>query len=274
MQLLRHRPAPPLDRFIECLWWSQRDEPQPDGEHMLPAGGAQLLFALHETPIACRSSGAAAGRTWTGSIVHGPQSSYYLAGPKPAGGVVGVSFRPGAAGALLGVPLAELTDRHVSLDAIWGARAVDLRQRLLSAAEPSARFRILEQALSARLHRPLLIHPAVARALAAQGADIARVAELQRASGYSPKHFIALFRGAVGLNPKLYYRIRRFAAAARSLAAGGALGDIAAAAGYADQAHLTRDFREFAGVTPTAYRPGGSDRPLHHRGAPLASRSR
>jgi AraC-like DNA-binding protein len=266
MQMHRYRPAPPLDRYIECFWWSYRDEPQADSEHMLPSGGAQLLFALHETPILCRTSTAAAASAWTGSIVHGPQSKYYVAGPKPKGGAVGVSLRPGAAGAVLGVPMADLLDRHVPLDALWGTRAAELRHRLMAAADPEAIFRILEQSLSARPHRPLLIHPAVAHALAARPADESpRVADVQRASGYSPRHFIALFRSAVGVKPKHYYRIRRFNSAVRSMAAGGSLGDIAAAAGYSDQAHLTREFREFAGVAPTEYRPGGVDRPLHHR---------
>jgi AraC-like DNA-binding protein len=126
--------------------------------------------------------------------------------------------------------------------------------------------------LSARVHRPLLIHPAVAHALASYSVDVAspaRVADIQRATGYSPRHFIALFRSAVGLNPKHYYRIRRFNSAARNMAAGGGQGlsDIAAGAGYCDQAHLTREFHEFAGVVPTKYRPSGIDRPLHHRTA-------
>jgi AraC-like DNA-binding protein len=265
MELIRYLPAPPLDRYIECFWWSHRGEPQDHSEHMLPSGGAQLLFALHETPIMCGPSASGNSVTWSGSIVHGSQSSYYVAGPKPKGSAVGVSFRPGAAGAVLGASMAELADRHVALEAIWGARAVDLHQRLMSVAEPKEIFRILEQSLSARIHRPLLIHPAVAHALASRPA-LARVADLHRASGYSPRHFIALFRSAVGLNPKHYYRIRRFNCAVRRMAAGDGqgLGDIAAAAGYSDQAHLTREFREFAGVTPAKYRPSGADRPLHH----------
>jgi AraC-like DNA-binding protein len=195
-----------------------------------------------------------------------------MAGPKPKGSSVGVSFRPGAAGAVLGVSMEELADRHVALDAIWGTRGVDLHHRLMSAAEPKDTFRLLEQGLSARIHRPLLIHPAVAHALASYHADVAspaRVASVQRASGYSPRHFIALFRSAVGLNPKHYYRIRRFNSAVRNMAAGDGQGlsAIAAAAGYCDQAHLTREFREFAGVAPTMYRPCGIDRPLHHRAA-------
>jgi AraC-like DNA-binding protein len=269
MQMQRYRPAPPLDRYIGCFWWSHRDAPQEDSEHMLPSGGAQLLFALHETPILCGPAGSSSA--WSGSVVHGPQSTYYVAGPKPNGGTVGVSFRPGAAGAVLGVSMAELLDRHVTLDAIWGKRGEELRHRLVSAADPQVMFRILEQTLSARIHRPLLIHPAVAHALASRSADEAprRIAEVQRASGYSPRHFIALFRSAVGLNPKQYYRIQRFNFAVRSMATGGGqcLGDIAAAGGYSDQAHLTREFREFAGVAPTQYRPGGVDRPLHHRAA-------
>jgi AraC-like DNA-binding protein len=269
MQMSRYRPAPPLDRYIECFWCSHREEPQDDSEHMLPSGGAQLLFALHETPILYRPCSAENSSAWSGSIVHGPQSTYYVAGPKPRGGIVGVSFLPGAAGALLGASMVELADRHVALEAIWGSRGVDLHQRLKSAADPKAMFRILEQSLSARIHRPLLIHPAVAHALSARPAvgSPAQVAELQQASGYSPRHFISLFRSAVGLNPKHYYRIRRFNSTVRSMAARGrqGLADIAAAAGYADQAHLTREFREFAGVAPTQYRPSGIDRPLHHR---------
>ncbi len=58
MQMCRYRPAPPLDRYIECFWWSHRDGPQDHSEHMLPSGGAQLLFALHEMPILYRPSGA------------------------------------------------------------------------------------------------------------------------------------------------------------------------------------------------------------------------
>jgi AraC-like DNA-binding protein len=277
MQLIRYRPGPPLDRYIECFWWSHRDEPQHHTEYMLPSGGTQLLFAMHETPILCGTPGSGSSIAWSGSIVHGPQSSYYVAGPKPKGGCAGVSFRPGAGGAVLGVSMAELADRHVPLDAIWGTRGIDLYDRVASATEPKEVFRILDQALSERIHRPLLIHPAIAHALAsrdAAGPSPARVAEVQRASGFSSRHFIALFRSAVGLNPKRYYRIRRFNCAVRSMAAGGGhgLGDIAAAAGYSDQAHLSREVREFAGVSPTQYRPSGADRPLHTRAPSEPSR--
>jgi AraC-like DNA-binding protein len=269
MRLIRHLPAPPLKRYIECFWWSHREQSQAHSEHMLPSGSAQLVFPLHERPMRWQPSTGGSPTVWSGAIVHGPQSSFYVTGPKPKGGAAGVSFRPGAAGALLGVSMEELSDRHVNLDAIWSARGVDLHHRLMSVGTPEEIFRILEQCLSTRIHRPLLIHPAVARALASSSAVSApaSVAELQRASGYSPRHFIALFRSAVGLKPKQYYRIRRFNGAVRRIAARDRHGlcDIAAEAGYSDQAHLTREFRELAGTPPTQYRPSDVDRPLHHR---------
>jgi AraC-like DNA-binding protein len=165
---------------------------------------------------------------------------------------------------VIGVSMADLLDRHAPLDALWGPRSADLRHRLMSAADLQAMFRILEQSLRERIHRPLLLHPAVAHALSAVDGMPARVADVQRASGYSPRHFISIFRSAVGLNPKLYYRIRRFNSAVRSVAAGGCLSDIAMEAGYSDQAHMAREFRAFAGVAPTEYRPSAIDRPLHH----------
>jgi AraC-like DNA-binding protein len=269
MTLIRYRPHAPLDRYVECFWWSQRDQAEGFGEHMLPSGSVQMIFALHDAPILCMpSSSSLDSLSWLGGIVHGPQWTYYRSGPKPTGLTVGVSFRPGAAGYILGLPVAELTDRHVTVDALWGARAGEVREKLLAAQGPSAAFRVMEAELSVRLRRPLLMHPAIAQALACSGGrGSSRVAEIQRQTGYSPRHFIALFRAAVGLTPKHYYRVKRFTAALQGLAGGnaGGLADLAASAGYSDQAHLTREFREFSGVTPSQYRPRDSTSILHHR---------
>jgi AraC-like DNA-binding protein len=269
MPFLRYHPAPPLDSLVECFWWSERRLPQAGSEHMLPSGTAQLIFALNDTPLSY-SAIAPSGEcsSWRRGIVHGPHAGYYVSGPKPSGAVVGVAFRPGAAGAVLGLPTAELANRHVLIEEIWGARARLLHERLCSIGRPPALFQALEQELTAGLRRPLLIHPAVAHSLVRRAPEWSRtrVAQVQRETGYSPRHFIALFRASVGLAPGQFYRIERFGSVLRSLAQAGPerLADIAAAAGYADQPHLTREFKQFAGITPTQYRPRGPDSPNHH----------
>jgi AraC-like DNA-binding protein len=268
MTILRYRPLAPLNRFVEWLWWSQRDLPQLHCEHMLPSASTQLIFALHDATYTWQRRSSDESSTWTRGIVHGPQWSYFVSGPKPCGAVAGVSFRPGMAGAVLGVPISEITDRHVSIDALWGASGRSMRQRLLDADEPMAVLRALEQDLVLRLRRPLLIHPAVAHALAdpARGWGFTRISNIQRHTGYSSKHFISLFRGAVGLTPKHYYRVKRFTGVLQSIAGGvgSSLAATAASMGYSDQSHMTREFRALAGITPTQYRPRGTDSVLHH----------
>jgi AraC-like DNA-binding protein len=233
---------------------------------------------LHEMPIICRPNATLPGLTvWSRGIVHGPQWTYYQSGAKPPGVMVGVAFRAGAAEAILRVPIAELTDRHVPIDALWGVRGNGLREELLTAGGPTNVFRVLERELTARLDRPLLLHPAIAQALAVHSGGWAhsRVADIQRDIGYSPKHFIALFRAAVGLTPKHYYRVKRFNGVVRRIAANvdESLADLAASAGYSDQSHLTREFREFTGVSPTQYRPRGPGSFLHHRSGELLAGS-
>jgi hypothetical protein len=186
MAIIRYRPPAPLNSYIGWLWWSQRDLPQFHCEHMLPSASTQLIFALHDGPYTWRRrSSEETSTVWTRGVVHGPQWSYFVSGPKPCGSVAGVSFRAGAAGAVLGVPITELTDRHISIDALWGERGRSMHQRLLDAHEPMAVLRAIEQELMSRFTRPLLIHPAIAHALAdgAQGWGITRISSVQRQAG-------------------------------------------------------------------------------------------
>ena len=201
---------------------------------------------------------------WSQSIVHGPQRRLYIVGPKPSGTAFGVSLRAGCAAAVMGVASPELTDRNVSLETFLGRRVEELRHRLISASTPTIAFRIIETCLTACIRTPLLMHPAIAGALASSALP-QRMSVLQRAEGCSPRHFIALFNASVGITPKHYFRIQRFNEVARCIASNRAdsLAELAALTGYSDQAHLTREFREFAGVTPSRYR-GQAASPLHH----------
>ncbi|MGH7451980.1 MAG: DUF6597 domain-containing transcriptional factor, partial [bacterium] len=73
--------------------------------------------------------------------------------------ILGVHFKPGGAFPFLKLPAGELHNAHVSLETLWGAKADELRERLLEAKKPEAKFRILEQALLAYASRSLTRHP-------------------------------------------------------------------------------------------------------------------
>jgi transcriptional regulator GlxA family with amidase domain len=80
------------------------------------------------------------------------------------------------------------------------------------------------------------------------------VEEVVGRSGYSHRQFIRLFSQAVGLGPKLYCRLQRFQKTLPMLQGPLGLAAVAMEAGYSDQPHLNREFREFAGLSPEQYR--------------------
>jgi transcriptional regulator GlxA family with amidase domain len=88
-------------------------------------------------------------------------------------------------------------------------------------------------------------------------ASIGRVAigALAKELSCSRKHLTLRFHHEFGISPKLLARILRFDRAVWLFGAGRVpgLADLAAASGYADQAHLSRGFRAFAGSAPAAF---------------------
>ncbi len=232
----------------------------------MPTGALDIVFTLRDEPIQVfEDETDDRGERYGGAVVHGAQSRYFVLEGKPHVSTVGVHFWPGGAAPFF--PAAELADRHVALDDLWGG-AGSLRDRLIDATSPAARFAMLEQALIARLGRAPLVHPVVSYALRRIGAapTLARVEQVREQTGYGAKRFIELLRHTVGLTPKIYCRIRRFDAAIALAASGARVEEwakVAADSGYFDQSHLNRDFRSFAGLVPGAYRPVSAQR-RHH----------
>jgi AraC-like DNA-binding protein len=262
-----HWPRPPLDGFVECLWEFDAHAVPHQRERALPTGTVELVISLGDDRMRLfRDDADQAGVQVRGSVICGAHSGYFVldtSNPQP---VIGVHFRPGGAAALFGGATQELTDRHTGLEDIWGAAAGQLRERLLEAATPAARFAILEGALLSRLRYPFL-HPAVAHGLRQLSAmpALARIRDLESETGYAPKRFIELFRNSVGLTPKVYSRIQRFQSVIGRLTRGQRV-DWAAVAidgGYCDQSHLNREFRAFSGLTPAEYLPVSTGRPSH-----------
>jgi AraC-like DNA-binding protein len=183
-----------------------------------------------------------------GPLVAGPQSRHTLrpvAAPLLA---VGARFRPGVAPQLLRIPAAELVDRHVPLDDVMPALAARLDARLADAGNPLA---VLQQELARSLADLGEPDPVVRAAAALLGSGSAGVAEVADGVYVSERQLQRRFRERVGYGPKTFQRIARFQRALGRLGSeGGGLAGAAASAGYADQAHLTRETRRLAGLSP------------------------
>ncbi len=163
-----------------------------------------------------------------------------------------VDLTPLGARRLLGVPLHELADRAVPLDALLGRDADRLVDALATAPGWKRRFALLDAALARRAADAPPPRPDVAYAWRrlAETHGTTPVAALTRELRCSRRHLASRFREEVGLTPKAFARVVRFRRAADLLRDGRDLAATAAACGYADQAHLHRDFKALAGITP------------------------
>ncbi|MBQ5945892.1 AraC family transcriptional regulator [Massilia sp. ST3] len=210
------------------------------------AGDALRLFA---------DADDARGTRVATPVLGGARTSFYIKEAADPVLSVGVQLLPGALQALFGVSAAELAGRHTPLSELWGATADTLLQQLAEQSDPRRQLFLLESALAAHFPAEPTLHPSVRRALGACTRP-GRIDEMVVESRYSHRGFIALFRQATGMSPKRYARLMRFQALLASLREhpAASLGALAYGAGYSDQAHLTREFREFAGVTPAQYR--------------------
>ena len=114
---------------------------------------------------------------------------------------------------------------------------------------------------SARAERSRRMGSISARSMLTNGAPVAAVGERL---GLSPPRFIELFRRRTGLTPKRYARIERFQHLIHTIdGAVGSWARLAIAHGYADQAHMIRDFKWFSGTIPTAYRAASREARNH-----------
>jgi len=223
-----------LADIVACTW--QRTAAAPGRQRVVPDGCVDLV--------------------WRGDAlsVAGPDTGSWMSLLEPGGTIAGLRFRPGAAGAALGLPASELRDMRVALEEVWGGAAVELAERLGDATGADEQRGILERAIVAR--RATMDQPdrLVLAAKGVLGRPRSRVRAVGERLGLSDRQLLRRFRAAVGYGPKVLDRVlrfQRFLARAGAVAGGhDSVARVAAELGYADQAHLTRECALLSGLTP------------------------
>jgi AraC-like DNA-binding protein len=250
-------PAPPLDRFIDdiyCLTGVPRHRrmivpPMPSAHLFVNLGEPARLWDCNPSvPPAVLADGWFMG-VWTRRFLVEYPTRVRL---------VGVHFKPWGMSPFVDMPATELRDRWVPVDTVW-QRSVDrIRHQVGDLASATETLRVLEEELRRRLaeapSRGLdLVQHTGGWLEASHGA--APVGALADAAGVSGNHLATQFKSHVGVTPKRLARIYRFARLILSVDATRAVdwSQFALTAGYFDQAHFSREFKDFTGHTPTQY---------------------
>lgn len=186
----------------------------------------------------------------TGLFVRGSDTGPFAVGSFPQRTFVVLTFRPGAAAGVLGLSGRALADARVGISELWGRPELERLESLLAAATPCEGMTILEEAVEARVRDDP--DPAIEAAFALLRSPRTHIRELAARLGYSERQLHRRCVAALGYGPKTLDRILRFQRF-RSLSLARpqlGLAELATEAGYADQAHLTREALRLGGATP------------------------
>jgi AraC-like DNA-binding protein len=248
--------SPPADlsAAVACIWRGRVGDPS-------------VLYTDRVLPDGCVDV------IWDGArlFVAGPDTGPVLLARSAARTFIGIRMRPGHAPGLLHCPASEVRDRRVDVAELWGVRRAAAVADQIAAAETgdavaacggaAAAYegavaallaRVVRRQLAARPSPDRLIDDLIASLRARKHASPGLIAALASDLGLTARSLHRRCTETVGYGPKTLDRILRFRRAqrmARSLPAP-SLAALAAAAGYADQAHLTRECRRLAGLPP------------------------
>jgi AraC-like DNA-binding protein len=261
VQLTRYPAGPALAGLVDRFWAVRWDLP-PGTVHrqqVLTHPGANFSIGNADTrpgerqagPVEARLNGVARGLT-----------TRVLVGQ---GWTVAALTRPGGLGAFIAGSASDFTGRIAPLGQAIGADEAALLRQVTGEPDETSRVRLLAIALEQAVD-PQRVLPAQ------QVADVARLAEINRAvrkltdlcemAGIGQRTLQRMFLQYAGVSPTWVLRRYRLLEAAEAVRAGEQVSwaEIAVGLGYADQAHLIRDFRAAIGQTPAAYAAAQSSR--------------
>jgi AraC-like DNA-binding protein len=242
--LARFEPSPALAPFVDFCWilrWDRRGQPLHE-QTILPHPNVNLGFEA------------------SGSAIYGVDRRLFTRSLDGQGKALGIRFRPGGFRPFWGSPVSQLTDRVIPAARVFGDAAEGTRELIMDAAADTQMAGHAEALLLSVRPDP---DPAAEEAAALVTLIIGdpalrRVDQLAQACGLTLRGLQRLFADYVGVSPKWVMRRSRLHEAAQRADSGEPVdwAQLAADLGYADQAHLTRDFTATLGVSPTRYSSG------------------
>ncbi|GAA1609846.1 AraC family transcriptional regulator [Kribbella sancticallisti] len=252
-ELLGRRIHPALRPYLgDFVGYAYQGDP-PELHRGLPTRCLTVVISLDE-PLGIAWPGAPVEKFTT--AVSGLHSTAVRIGDSPNMSGLQLGLTPAGSRALLGLPSGELASVVLDVDKLLGQSAQELGERLRAAQDWEQRFTIVETLLLEAWRDEPIPAPQAELSWAwrrlCETAGGVGVQELAAEVGWSRRHLTERFRTEYGLAPKVAARVMRFEQAVGRLKRRPRtrLADLAADLGYADQAHLTREWHSLAGCSP------------------------
>jgi AraC-like DNA-binding protein len=236
----RYRETAPPDHLCEhvvCFWHS-RSGAEPETGRVLPDGCVDVIWSGEQSPC-----------------VAGPMTAAFQTTSDPGAEIIGVRLRPGVAHHILDISARDLLNQHVPLRDFWPRERALRWEDVIARETLPARLHAVGEAIAERLEDARDRGSVVTRAASWLARHPrAGVTELSDLCGLSERQVRRQFHLAVGYGPKQLQRILRLQyllwLASRRQSPRFDLAQLAIAAGYADQPHMTREVRALTGLSP------------------------
>ena len=246
------QPSAFLSPYVKHYWLMTVNSEVQASERVIPTGMTCLMFHRGERIFSSSDS------QWQPRAFLSGQSTSY-ANLTYCGNIdmISVEFLPAGAKAFFKMPMIELYEQTVAIDTLNDPQLAELEKRLFDTTDPKICVFLIEHFLKKRLYQldehNLKRINAVMQSIYRGQQNIDKLAQIA-CFGY--KQFKRIFADYVGANPKDYLRIVRFQKALHILQIQPqiSLTQLSYECGYYDQAHFTKDFKQFSGYTPTEYR--------------------
>ena len=249
MRYAEFAPAPRLAALVDRFWLLEGFSTG-SADAIIPDGRVELI--IHYGGPFWRHDARGVSERQPAALLVGQMVEPVVLAPEGLAGVAAIRLRPAASRTLLGFSSQEVTGRFIDLEDVFPS-VRRLRERLAEASGDDERIGALEDWLiEMACPAPRRQVEAVVEAILESGGR-APIDSLAACTGASLRHMERRFREDVGLTPKTFSRIVRLQAALRRVRQGRPLTDVALACGFYDQAHMTRDFRELASMSPGAW---------------------
>ncbi len=250
----RREPTGDLGTFVESIWYARGTVPY-RRERIAPTGSTVAIVVLGDPILQIGDDGRGTRHLAERGSLIGPHDGPMVNEPRGETHAVGIVTTPIGCAATFGVAPASIRGEVVDLEPAW-PDGTELRRALVELDDPDAKVDLVVERLDASARRPTDRELTIGRAVERVERDPTRpIPDVADEIGWSPGHLSRVFAEIVGLTPRLLARLLRVRRLLHELDVNGEIrwADLAAEWGWCDQAHLIRDFKRHAGVTPSQY---------------------
>jgi len=252
MSFSRVSPPKELSRYIECFWIVEDADPTPTIQKIIPDGFPEMIFHFAD-PYLIKLNSKWTKQSW--SLLGGQITGHFYLKNTGTSSILGIKFRPAAIALLFDVNMHPLTDRVISLRSAGHPGIKAITNLVKKSRNHDERINAVSEYLlkNSLVVDDRLINVAVDKVLSSNGTI--SIGDTCKYSGCSQRQLERLFKRYVGLSPKLYSRIVRFAYIFQHVKGSRKMNgsELGVSSGYYDQSHFIRNFKAFTGEDPSSY---------------------